>query len=61
MTPASEKNHNPGPGKSTSKAAFDELTKGIAARNEQAHKAAKKLREQKDIRTLAEKRRRDLA
>lgn len=61
MTPPSEKNHNPGPGKSTSKAAFDELTKGIAARNEQAHKAAKKLREKKDSKTLAEKRRRDLA
>ncbi len=61
MTPPSDKNHNPGPGKSTSKAAFDELTKGIAARNEQAHKAAKKLREKKDSKTLAEKRRRDLA
>ncbi|MFP5362969.1 MAG: hypothetical protein ACLGI5_09600 [Thermoleophilia bacterium] len=61
MTPPSDKNHNPGPGRSTSKAAFDELTKGIAARNEQAHKAAKKLREKKDSKTLAEKRRRDLA
>lgn len=62
MTPAgSNKQHQPGPGKSTSKAAFDELTKGIAERNEQAHKAAKKLREKKDGKVLAEKRRRDLA
>jgi hypothetical protein len=62
MTPqASDKSHTPGPGKSTSKAAFAELTKQIADRNEAAHKAAKKLREKKDVKTLAEKRRRDLA
>ncbi|MDP8968668.1 MAG: hypothetical protein M3N04_08710 [Actinomycetota bacterium] len=61
MKPPSNKTHNPGPGKSTSKAAFDELTKQIAARNEQAHKAAKKLRDAKESKTLAEKRRRDLA
>jgi hypothetical protein len=51
----------PGPGRSTSKAAFDALTKKIAERNELAHKAAKKLREKKDSKTLAEKRRRDLS
>jgi len=50
----------PGPGRSTSKAAFDALTKKIAERNEQAHKAAKKLREKKDSQTLAAKRKRDL-
>ena len=61
MTPSKKTNHEPGPGRSTSKAAFDELTKGVAERNEQAHRAAKKAREQKDIQTLAEKRRRDLA
>ena len=61
MTPKSDKVQQPGPGRSTSKAAFDEVTKQIAARNEQAHKAAKKLREKKDSKTLAEKRRRDLA
>ena len=61
MTPVNDKTNTPGPGKSTSKAAFDELTKQIAARNEQAHKAAKKLREKKDSKTLADKRRRDLA
>jgi hypothetical protein len=51
----------PGPGRSTSKAAFDALTQQIAERNEQAHKAAKKLREKKDSKTLADKRRRDLS
>ena len=51
----------PGPGRSTSKAAFDQLTKKIAERNELAHKAAKKLREKKDSQTLAAKRRRDLS
>ncbi len=61
MAPKSEKNHNPGPGRSTSKAAFDEVTKRIAERNEDAHRAAKKLRDQKESKVLAEKRRRDLA
>jgi hypothetical protein len=60
MTPASDKLH-PGPGKSTSKAAFDELTKGIAERNEQAHKAAKKLRQKEDGKKIAAKRKRDLS
>jgi hypothetical protein len=50
----------PGPGRSTSKAAFEALTKQIAERNEQAHKVAKKLREKKDSKTLAAKRKRDL-
>ncbi len=61
MTQASDRSHTPGPGKTTSKAAFEALTKSIAERNEQAHKAARKLREQADLRILAEKRRRDLA
>ncbi len=56
-----DKTHTPGPGKSTSKAAFAEVTKQIAERNEQAHKAAKKLRDKDDVKKLAEKRRRDLA
>lgn len=61
MTPKNDKVQQPGPGRSTSKAAFDEVTKRIAERNEAAHKAAKKLREKKDGQVLAEKRRRDLA
>jgi hypothetical protein len=34
----------PGPGRSTSGAAFSDLTKEIAERNERAHKEARKLR-----------------
>jgi hypothetical protein len=34
----------PGPGRSTSAAAFSELTRGIAQRNEQVQKEARKLR-----------------
>jgi hypothetical protein len=40
--------YEPGPGKSTSQAAFSELTKDIAQRNEQAHKEARKLRVERD-------------
>jgi hypothetical protein len=36
--------HQPGPGRSTSDAAFAELKKEIARRNEQAHKEARKRR-----------------
>jgi hypothetical protein len=36
--------HEPGPGRSTSDAAFIALTKEIAQRNEQAQKEARKLR-----------------
>ena len=51
----------PGPGRSTSKAAFEALTKQIAERNEQAHKAAKKLRDLNDGKKMAEERKRDLS
>ena len=61
MTRTNSKPQQPGPGRSTSKAAFDEHTRGIAERNAEAHKAAKKLRAKKDVKVLAEKRRRDLA
>lgn len=36
--------HEPGPGKSTSEAAFSELRKEIAQRNELAHQQARKIR-----------------
>jgi len=57
---ASDKPRTPGPGRSTSQAAFDEVTKKIAERNELAHKAAKKLRDAKDAKKNAERRKRDL-
>ncbi len=58
---ASDKTHAPGAKRLTGDAAFQELTKQVAERNEQAHKAAKKLRDKDDVKKLAEKRRRDLA
>jgi len=45
--------HQPGPGRSTSDAAFAELKKQIAQRNEQAQKEGRKLRaarEQEQVR-----------
>jgi hypothetical protein len=39
-----DKTHEPGPGRSTSDAAFTELKKEIARRNEQAQKKARELR-----------------
>jgi hypothetical protein len=49
--------YEPGPGRSTSAAAFTALTKDIAQRNEQAQKEARKLRtarEQEQIRRRRE-------
>jgi len=48
----------PGPGRSTSEAAFNEVRKEIAQRNERAHQAARKLRTARD-RAQALRRRRD--
>ncbi len=38
----------PGPGRSTATAAFDELRREIAQRNERAHQEARKLRASRD-------------
>ena len=43
-----KQNHEPGPGRSTSEAAFNEVRKEIAQRNERAHQAARKLRTIRD-------------
>ena len=43
-----KQNHEPGPGKSTAAAAFDELRKEIAQRNEAASHKARKLRAVRD-------------
>jgi hypothetical protein len=56
----SSQTHEPGPGRSTSKAAFNELTKEIAQRNERAHKEARKLRAIKDDEQARMRRRHDL-
>ena len=53
--------NKPGPGRSTADAAFNELKKEIARRNEEAHKAARKLRTEREQKKLAERRKRDLS
>lgn len=51
--------NNPGPGKSTSDAAFSEVKKQIARRNEEAQKEGRKRRTAKDKERLATKRKWD--
>jgi hypothetical protein len=48
---------NPGPGRSTSEAAVNEIKKQVARRNEDAHKAARKLRTANDLEQVARRRR----
>ncbi len=50
----------PGPGRSTSSAAFADLTKEIARRNDYAQKAARKLRSARERVQVARRRREDL-
>ena len=56
-TPAREE---PGPGRSTSAAAFNDLRKEIAERNERSHQEARKLRAVRDREQLRKRRERDL-
>ncbi|MFZ0088319.1 MAG: hypothetical protein WAL63_02345 [Solirubrobacteraceae bacterium] len=49
----------PGPGRSTSQDAFNQLRKEIAARNERAHQEARKLRAAREREQLALRRQRD--
>lgn len=48
--------NEPGPGRSTSERAFDNVTKEIAQRNEQAQKAARKLRDAREQEAMARRR-----
>lgn len=54
-----KQNLEPGPGRSTSQAAFDELTKEIARRNEAAHQVARKLRNAREQAHILRLRHRD--
>ncbi|HWF49422.1 MAG TPA: hypothetical protein VG294_02165 [Solirubrobacteraceae bacterium] len=56
---SSEKNE-PGPGRSTAEAAFNEIKRDIAQRNEQAHKNALKLRLERDRKQALLRRQQDL-
>jgi hypothetical protein len=50
----------PGPGRSTAEAAFNEIRKAVAQRNEQAHKDAKKLRHEREREQVFLRRQQDL-
>jgi hypothetical protein len=52
--------HEPGPGRSTADAAFAELKKEIAQRNEQVQKDARKLRTAREQEKALRRRRQDL-
>jgi hypothetical protein len=52
--------HEPGPGRSTSDAAFAELKKEIAQRNEHTQKEARKLRAAREQEQLRRRRQEDL-
>ena len=52
--------HEPGPGRSTSDAAFSALKKEIAERNEQAQKAGRKLRAAREQEQVRRRRQEDL-
>ena len=45
--------NQPGPGRSTADAAFNEVKKEVARRNEEAHKAGRKLRTAREKKRLA--------
>jgi hypothetical protein len=48
--------NSPGPGRSTSEAALNEIKREVARRNEEAHKAARKLRAAREKQQLAQRR-----
>jgi hypothetical protein len=54
-----EQTHEPGPGRSTSEAAFVALKKEIAQRNEQVQKEARKLRTAREQEKVRRRRRED--
>jgi len=51
--------NTPGSGRSTSEAALNEVKREVARRNEEAHKAARKLRTAREKKQLAERRKWD--
>jgi uncharacterized protein (DUF3084 family) len=56
----SKQTYEPGPGRSTSDAAFNDLKREIAARNERMQKEARKLRTVREQEQARERRQRDL-
>jgi hypothetical protein len=56
----SSETQEPGPGRSTSEAAFNKIKNDVAQRNEQAHKNALKLRNERDRKQALLRRQQDL-
>lgn len=54
-----KQSHEPGPGRSTSQAAFDDLRKEIAQRNERAHREARKQRTAREQQQALRRRQQD--
>jgi hypothetical protein len=54
-----KQNHEPGPRRSTSQAAFDDLRKEIAQRNERAHQQARKQRTAREQQQVLRRRQQD--
>ena len=54
-------NHEPGPGRSTSEAAFNLVRKEISDLNERAHREARKLRNVREQEKILRRRKQDLA
>jgi translation elongation factor EF-Ts len=52
--------NQPGPGRSTSEAALNDIKKAVAQRNDEAQRAARKLRAAREEEAAAKRRRRDL-
>jgi hypothetical protein len=51
----------PGPGRSTAEAAFNDVRREIAQRNEQAHQKARKIRAARDRAQIIMRRQRDVS
>jgi hypothetical protein len=54
-----DESRSPGPGRWTADAALSEVKKQVARRNEEAHKAARKLRSAREKEKWAQRRERD--
>jgi hypothetical protein len=51
-----ESDDRPGPGRSTAEAALNEIKREVARRNEEAHKAGRKRRAEREQKKLAQRR-----
>jgi hypothetical protein len=59
QSPPSPARQQPGPGRSTSEAAFNDIRREVAQRNERAHQVARELRSVREREQLRTRRERD--